>query len=57
MCACIHYYILKFLGNDTVLEMTKDFDVITEFPINVEDLGEGNYNKFLQKKKKIRQIF
>ncbi|CAG8433717.1 10419_t:CDS:10 [Diversispora eburnea] len=28
-------------GNDTILEMTKDFDVITEFPINVEDLGEA----------------
>ncbi|CAG8446071.1 15447_t:CDS:10 [Acaulospora morrowiae] len=28
-------------GNDTILEMTKDFDVITEFPINVEELGEA----------------
>ncbi|CAG8467741.1 8600_t:CDS:10 [Gigaspora rosea] len=28
-------------GNDTILEMTKDFDVITEFPVNVEELGEA----------------
>ncbi|CAG8851714.1 30018_t:CDS:2, partial [Racocetra persica] len=27
--------------NDTILEMTKDFEVITEFPINVEELGEA----------------
>ena len=24
--------------------MTKDFDVITEFPINVDEEGEGNQN-------------
>ena len=25
--------------------MTKDFDVITEFPVNVDEEGEGNQNK------------
>ncbi|CAI2174277.1 9937_t:CDS:10 [Funneliformis geosporum] len=28
-------------GNDTILVMTKDFDVITEFPINVDEAGEA----------------
>lgn len=32
----------EFTGTETVLEMTKDFDVITEFPINVEEIGEGS---------------
>ncbi|CAG8578654.1 3718_t:CDS:10, partial [Funneliformis mosseae] len=28
-------------GNDTILVMTKDFDVITELPINVDEAGEA----------------
>ncbi|RIA90959.1 IKI3 family-domain-containing protein, partial [Glomus cerebriforme] len=30
-----------FIGNNTILVMTKDFDVITEFPISVEETGEA----------------
>ena len=30
-----------YIGNDTILVMTKDFYVITEFPINVDETGEG----------------
>ncbi|GBB99437.1 hypothetical protein RclHR1_03520017 [Rhizophagus clarus] len=33
--------IIFVTGNDTILIMTKDFDVITEFPINVEETGEA----------------
>lgn len=31
----------NFVGMNTILEMTKDFDVITEYPINVDEAGEG----------------
>lgn len=29
------------LGHRNVLEMTQDFDTITEFPLHVEEQGEG----------------
>ncbi len=34
--------IWMFLGEGSILEMTKDFDVIAENPIDVEESGEGN---------------
>lgn len=32
---------VKLIGGRTVLEMTRDFDTITEFPIDTEEEGEG----------------
>ncbi|RUS18247.1 IKI3 family-domain-containing protein [Endogone sp. FLAS-F59071] len=32
--------VVMVTGTETVLEMTKEFDVITEFPVNVEEIGE-----------------
>jgi len=33
--------IILVTGMNTILEMTKDFDVITEYPINVDEAGEA----------------
>lgn len=33
------------LGHRNVLEMTQDFDTITEFPLHVEEQGEGKVKR------------
>ena len=33
--------IVLLIGHRNVLEMTQDFDTITEFPLHVEEQGEG----------------
>jgi hypothetical protein len=35
------FFGLFLIGADTIVVMTKDFDVITELPIHVDEEGEG----------------
>lgn len=39
--------VIMIIGHRNVLEMTQDFDTITEFPLHVEEQGEGKEKDIL----------